>query len=429
MSSSAFGFDLNAIIESLGDHSIFSPSGSAMWTVCAGSLIPNILAGDTSSPEAAEGTVAHSVAEQWLTSGVKPRHLVGTVVDVAERDGKTYHIDVTHSMLDFVESYVTWCWQQDGDHFVETRVDFSDLTPIPKQTGTADHCACLPGLLVITDLKFGKGLQVFAKNNPQLLIYAYGFFRQYDWFYDFQRIVIRIAQPRLGHWDTFEVSREELLAFAEWVKARALAAWQPDAPRTPGAKQCQWCKVKKDCLPLTMFICEIDRFGLQGEHTFSEDELDHFLAEITDELGGGIQMSLPDRSKLTFEQKCELLRYKRMAEKFWKDLEADIEAELFNGGTSEQWKLVEGKSSRIITDPELAAEELEFMGLDHDEIFKQDIRSFGDLEEALKAKGFRNKDLPNLFKSFVRKPPGRPTLVPIDDTRAPLDTGIDDVFD
>ena len=138
------GLDLKKLAAKLGDHSVFAPSSSAMWTACAGSLIPNVLSEDTAGEAAAEGTVAHGVAETWLKSGKKPKHLIGTIERV-----EGFDIEITHSMLDFVEQYVTWCWQLAGDHYIESKVYFDDLTPIPRQGGTADHCACLPEWLII----------------------------------------------------------------------------------------------------------------------------------------------------------------------------------------------------------------------------------------------------------------------------------------
>ena len=122
-------------------HSIFGPSSSAMWLYCSGSLIANLTEPDSSSFEAAEGTVAHGVGEEWLKTGKRPLHLVGTSVIVNERDGKTYVIPITHTMLDFVQEYVDWCDMLEGQHYVETKAFFSEYMPIPDQGGTADHAA------------------------------------------------------------------------------------------------------------------------------------------------------------------------------------------------------------------------------------------------------------------------------------------------
>ena len=61
-------------------HSAFSPSGSAMWLSCSGSLIANMMEPDSCSYEAAEGTVAHEIAEQWLRTKQAQYHRVGDVV-------------------------------------------------------------------------------------------------------------------------------------------------------------------------------------------------------------------------------------------------------------------------------------------------------------------------------------------------------------
>lgn len=418
-------FNLTKLAADLGEHSIFSPSGSAMWLYCSGSLIPNLLAGDRSSPEAAEGTVAHGVAEIWLKTGRKPRHLIGTIETVVEKDA-TYHIEITHAMLDHVERYVTWCWQQDGDHFVETKVFFSDLTPIEKQGGTADHCACKPGRLVITDLKYGKGIMVYATNNTQLLLYAYGFFMQYDWFYDFQEIEMRIAQPRLGHFDTWVISRAELLEFAEWVKIRALLAWQVNASRTPGEKQCQWCKVRQDCVAAAMLQDSLIDMVF-GDLEVTPETMADFKDRVTDEWDL-YKMKLPDMNTLTLEQKATLIQYRKMCEKWWASLADDLDTLAGQGVQIPYHKLVNGKSFREYTNEDQAVEELRFIGLPDDVIFKQSMITPAQAEDAIRKVGYKGKEIPDLMRGFVQKPLGKPVLVSHHDPRPAISETVDKVF-
>jgi hypothetical protein len=72
-----------------------------------------------------------------------------------------------------------------------------------------------PGHLVIRDYKYGMGVRVDALDNPQLYLYAYAAFREWDWLYGFDAISIGVLQPRLEHFDVIELTRAELLAFAE----------------------------------------------------------------------------------------------------------------------------------------------------------------------------------------------------------------------
>ena len=76
-----------------------------MYLTCLGSLIPHLMADDTPSYAAAEGTIAHHVADTWLREGYQAaKALVGK--DFLQ-DGFT--IAVTELMLGHLQAYVDWC--------------------------------------------------------------------------------------------------------------------------------------------------------------------------------------------------------------------------------------------------------------------------------------------------------------------------------
>lgn len=399
------------------DHSIFSPSGSAMWANCSGSLIPNLFAKDTAGEDAAEGTVAHAVGEEWLRTGECPEHLLGAVRKIEEGD-QTFEIEIDGSMMEYVEQYVDWCIYLPGNHFVETRVDFSDLTPIKRQRGTADHAACEPGRLTITDLKYGKGVQVFAEENTQALLYAYGFFKQYDELFEFQEIVIRIAQPRLDHFDEWVITRDTLLERAAWLKERAHAAWCKDAERKPGAKQCQWCKVKKDCAAYAVFAERmVDGIFEDLDSPVTASDISGMVERMDD---GTFNLRPVDKGSLTVAQKALLLPYRKMVEGWFADIAEDLEQRAINGEMVPGYKVVAGKSNRVFTSDDDAVRHLEFLGLPDDVIHPKGMITPAKAETALTKIGYKRKQLPELLNRVVMKPPGKPTLAHESDKRPPI---------
>ncbi|MET0407064.1 MAG: DUF2800 domain-containing protein, partial [Hyphomicrobium sp.] len=122
---------LQALAVGRGDHSSFAPSSAEMWMTCSGSLIANLLEPDDGGIDAATGTVAHSMGELWLRNHDRPDHMVGEIEWVMRRSGGFFEIEITDQMLDYVEMYYDWCMELKGVHYVEQKVDFSDLTPIP----------------------------------------------------------------------------------------------------------------------------------------------------------------------------------------------------------------------------------------------------------------------------------------------------------
>lgn len=410
--------EISAAIERVvqGGHSVFAPSASKMWLNCAGSLIPNLFAPDDSGEDAAYGTVGHMVGETWLKTGKRPDHLLGKTFWV-DGAGFGFFIGVDEVMLDHVERYVKWCRRLPGQHFVETRVDFSRLTPIPKQGGTADHVACYFQTMVITDLKMGKGVWVYASHNTQAMLYALGFFFEWDWLYDFQRIIIRIAQPRLDNFDEWEITREELLEFAEYVKVRAAAAWVQGAPRTPSPEACQWCRVQATCTAKAKVVFDLTggAFDDVGEDV-SVKQMKTFKLELQK----NDEPDVVKASTLTTLELEKLFVWRGPVEKFFERVTEELQKRANGGERLTTLKEVEGKSRRAWHNVKLAARRLMELGLSREELLEEVMASPAAVEELLRKKGHKTKDLPDLLDGLVYKPPGKATLARITDKRPSL---------
>lgn len=413
-----------------------------MWLRCLGSLLPNILAGDDAGEEAAEGTVAHDVADEWHKSGIRPDHLVGTV-----RVENGYEIEITEEMLAYVEDYLNWC--EDTGYtgltdYSEERVDTSILMPIPNQGGTADRFALGPGVMVLTDLKYGKGVPVYCAEEPndhrtvtvdgndfwingntQVLLYAAGVFIRYDHLYHFEKIVIRICQPRLGYFGVWETTRAELLRFMQFVMDRAPLAMDPNAPRTPGPKQCQFCRVRKTCPALLAYAEEMladvftDLTATNG--TYDAETMDRVVETISDPV------------ILPFERVCnprdipihaleKILPMRRIVEGWFEDIANYLtEAAVVDEAVLRVYKVVEGRTNRQFIDEAKAAKELLSKGLTQDDLYKTVMVSPAQAEEALhKRLKVRKTDAKAMLEGLAYQPPGPKSLALRTDNRPEL---------
>lgn len=463
------GEELAALMKALGDHSIFAPSASSMWLFCAGSLIPHLLTEDTAGVDAAEGTVGHTLAERWLNrlkqnpfeafrdlytdlgewvDALRPREMLNTVVKIKNRR-ETFEISVTEEMFTYIRKYVLWCVTLPGTHYIETKVYFSEITPIPKQGGTADHAACEPGVLTISDLKYGKGVQVFAKENTQALLYALGFFLKYDEVYHFEKIVIRIGQPRMGglegHWDVWETTRERLLEFMEWAKERAYAAWVPNAPRTPGPKQCQWCHVQDTCAANAAWAIantdDVDwtveddaELTVQADGTI--EGVSYSVVDMQAAMGrlerGEVALPTRDPGAMSTAALEQLVAHRKRIEKWFKAMYEELLARANDGEELTLWKLVPGRPGDRAwneNEDDMVAS-LDFIGVPEDQMHTKKVISPAQTEEVLrKTYGLTKKNAALLISHLTRREDGKPTLALISDSREALPDLADDTFE
>lgn len=399
-----------------GDHSIFSPSAASRWLNCPGSLIPNLLAQDNTGFHAAEGTVAHSLAEEWLLTGKKPVHRIGTY-EWIDNGTDWFEILIDRAMISYVEQYVDWCLMTPGDVLIESRVDFSHIMPVPRQKGTLDFCAVTRSTLFIKDLKYGKGVAVSAVRNPQLMIYAIAMLK---WLADNfgywpKKVVLGIGQPRLEVFEEWEITPEELVGFGETVKKKAKVAWDINAPRVAGEKQCVFCRVRSECPALAKMAQEVTalRFpedgckitGSQSESLIEDIEADLYYLDF----------KLP--KSLGTMHLAKLLHYRRPLENWFKSLEFELRRRATLGQEIPGYKMVEGRSSRSFPDEDIAENTLIENGVNPEDLRITTFVSPAQAEDLLRGAGVRPKELPGILEPITRKQRGAPTLAPLSDKR------------
>jgi hypothetical protein len=402
-------------------HSIFGPSASHMFLACPGSLVPNLLAPDNGNKDAAYGTVAHEVTETWLRIGKRPVHLIGRNRFI-EAGNWGFLVWIDEEMLAYAEMCVEYVDFLEGERFVEQRVDFSRITPIPNQSGTADLIVLQDDTAFVVDWKFGKGHQVFAQWNTQGMLYALGAIWKYDPDGKIKKIVIRIGQPRLDHFDEWVVSRDELMEFAGWAKARMALAWNPEAPRIPGPKQCQWCKVRSSCAAFAEMQVRITEEAFSDlDVMIDADEMQGFKDRLDDTLDE-FALQAVEVGTLTTGQLAKLRPFRGIAERWWKSLDAELMHRAANGEdlTAFGHKIVESRSHRGFPNPEQAIARLTELGIDRKAIVQERLASPAEAERLLLKAGYRRKEIPELLEGHTRKLPGKPTIAPLHDKRPAL---------
>jgi hypothetical protein len=455
-------------------HSLFAPSSSKMHSTCLASLLLNFGIVDPGSPDAAYGTVGHEIGEQWLKSLLSQYDLLlghpseeeidaaapdrlGEIVYIPiqkapdDQEPTRFHdVVVDEEMYMHVRRYVAWCINLDGEHYVETRVDISRLTPIPDQGGTADHAAIIYNQrkLVITDLKMGIGEAVYPaydlddpramidgkpNGNTQAMEYALGFVWEHGLDADPEFTVeIRIAQPRRDYFGVWTTTVAELLVFAEWVTERYRLAWSLDAPRTASLDGCRWCKVKASCGSWLVMWNEMtdDVFDPVIEGEFREvtsEEVSSAGREIALKLETGRDLS-PDHHSLTTHQ-MEIIKLWRPAfEHFFAAIDTELLHRARDGEKLLIWKRVPGRLGRRKLKDGIK-DDLDYIGVPEEDQTVRVPKTPVQLEDYLRKKyGLTKKQAAGILEDVTTRDPGQDTLARLADERGELDD-LGSVFD
>jgi len=213
------------------EHSELPPSSSDKWMVCHGWLKANkpYRGKDEPSPQAEEGTLAHSVLE----SLIKSKGLSAPVSNP----------EILERMAVLAEVILN----QDGVVYTEEKVDFGEQFGFVGLFGTSDVIRLTEDLLEIADLKYGKGV-VEVEGNTQLMLYLSGAVQKFG-----PRLAYRmtIYQPRAYHKDgairSAEVTPEQLEAFNLRLEKAIEGNYANKPEFTPGDHCRNYCSAFGAC--------------------------------------------------------------------------------------------------------------------------------------------------------------------------------------
>lgn len=375
-------------------HSLLSASGAHRWLACPASALLEQEFPDTSSEAAAEGTLAHELAE------LKLRHFFDTIgfgrqkytraVNKLKKDPlyKEEMDRYTDEYLDFVRK-ASFTFESEPSRGIEKRIYFGKYTladPEDKNEGygTADCILVGGGVIHIIDFKYGKGVPVSAEGNPQLGLYALGAYETYSMLYPTERVRLSIVQPRLENGDsTWEVSIQELLAWGDYVKGRAELARSGEGPFQPGESQCRFCRARAQCRARA---------------------------------DSNIKLAFETQKKPPLISNEEVGAYLRQGEdvaKWLKDLQEYALAECLAGRAVKGWKAVEGRGSREWTDMDAAFGQLISSGTAPEEmLYEKKPLTLAQVEKLVGKAEFEEQ-----VGAYVVKKPGKPALVQEADKR------------
>ena len=360
-------------------HALLSASGASRWMACPPSARLEQDYPNTSSPAAAEGTLAHELGELKLK---KELGLISTRKynsSYKKIQGREFYAP---DMDGYVDRYVEICMEKisgarvttvDAVTRIEARLNFSQW--VPEGFGTGDMVIIADGCIEIIDLKYGKGIPVSAIENKQMRLYALGAIKEYIFLYDIQNVKMTIVQPRLDSVSTDEITTFDLMYWGDnTVKPLAELAIAGQGEFCSG-DHCRFCRAKAICRARAEKNMELAKFDFAEGPVLGPEEIAEIIGQAEDLF------------------------------KWAKDIQSYALEQAVAGIDYPGWKLVEGRSNRKYTDVAKIVETL--LENEIGDIYKpSELRGITDMEKTVGKKTFND-----LCGIYVEKPQGKATLV------------------
>lgn len=368
-------------------HAVLSPSSASRWLSCTPSARLEMQYPDKAGDYAKEGTLAHEFGELRL------KRYSGEI-DNAEWTKKTTELVkdslYSESLEEYADGYADFVWEKyqlalnttsDAVLRIEEKIDLTAY--VPEGFGTGDAVILADGTMEIIDLKYGKGVQVYAVENKQMMLYALGALDMFGFMYAIHTVRMTIYQPRLDSVSEWEMPVEDLLMWGMTELApRAKMAFAGEGSFIPG-KHCQFCRAKAQCRALAEKNMEVAKHEFDDASLLSDAEISKVL-----------------------EQMGIFRNWMSAVEEY--ALQAALNGKAFPG-----FKLVEGRSNRKYVDEKKVADRLIENGYKSDLIYEPaKLKTITAMEKLVTKKAFTA-----ILGDLIIKPQGKPTLVPVSDKR------------
>lgn len=245
-------------------HSVVGASSAHRWMVCPGSnnLIKQAPP-QKESIHATMGTVAHELAEHTLNGS-------GVCSDYIGMEWLGHEVD--EEMAEYVQIYVDYVLKaSEGGHKDLIIEEMFELDHIREGMYGSNDAIVMEefGTLEVIDLKYGKGKEVFAKDNPQLMYYALGCANGSD----FDKVKMTIVQPRIQDpIKSHTITRQELEDFGVKLGLAVDETRKKDAPLSAGS-HCFFCPAKAICPEQRREVQELARMDFANAEPITEKSL------------------------------------------------------------------------------------------------------------------------------------------------------------
>ena len=369
-------------------HAVLSASSSERWLNCPPSarLCENYE--DKGSDYAAEGTDAHALCEFRL------KQALGIPAESPIENLSWYNEEMEDCAAGYA-AYVTELLEtakqicSDPVVLIEQRVDFSRW--VKDGFGTADCILIADGTLNICDYKHGKGIEVSAERNPQMMLYALGALEIFDGIYDIDTVRMTIYQPRKSNISIFEMSKDDLLEWADTeLTQKAQLAYEGQGEFHCG-EWCRFCKAKAECRERAEANLALAKYDFEEAALLDDEEIADILGKVD-----ALTAWAADVKDYALQQ--------AVCGKEWSG-----------------WKLVEGRSNRKYTNDAVVAAAVESAGFDP---YERKVLGITAMQKLLGKSRFEE-----LLAPYIEKPQGKPTLVPESDKRPAMNTAKSDFME
>lgn len=366
-------------------HAVLSASTSHRWLNCPPSVRLSENYNDKGSSYAAEGTDAHELCEFKLKKAL----------DISADDPTENLTWYNEEMEDCANGYASFILEQleaaketcsDPKILIEQCVDFSRW--VEQGYGTADCIIIADGTLRICDYKHGLGVLVSADDNPQMKCYALGALELFDDIYDIDTVSMTIYQPRRQNISTYEISKDDLYAWADEVlKPTAELAFAGNGDFHCG-EWCGFCKAKHECRARAEANLILAKYDFKLPPLLEDSEIEYILSRVDEFVAWA----------------SDIKEYA---------LQQAISGKEWSG-----WKLVEGRANRKYSNEEAVVKAVTDAGFDP---YERKLLGITAMQKLLGKSKFDE-----LLTAFIEKPQGKPTLVPDSDKRPAMNNAKND---